>query len=92
MSVHKVQGMTINSLTICDIRKFWCSQQLYVAISRVTNEDKIQFLQPDDRPNGFLMTDLYDTIFKYGSIADNVMREGIRLYYHQEAESISVNS
>ena len=57
-SVHKVQGMTLKSVIVGDIRDFWCSQQLYVAISRVRSSEDILFIQPDNRTHGFTRDDL----------------------------------
>ena len=77
-SVHKVQGMTIDSIVVGDIRNFWCSQQLYVALSRVKSINDIKFLQPDDRPLGFTLEDLREQGKKRGKIEDAIFNYGLR--------------
>ena len=52
LTIHKVQGMTLDSLVVGGIDRFWNPQLLYVAISRVRNETSVQFLPSlvDDTP------------------------------------------
>ncbi len=45
-SVHKVQGMTLSKIVIGNLSNFWTTQQLYVALSRVRNEESISILRP----------------------------------------------
>ena len=44
LTIHKVQGLTLNKLIVGGVDRFWQPQLLYVALSRVRSEDHIKFL------------------------------------------------
>eukprot|EP00834_Sanchytrium_tribonematis_P004397 NODE_214_length_12495_cov_0.543078.p1 type:complete len:872 gc:universal NODE_214_length_12495_cov_0.543078:3806-1191(-) len=53
LTIHRVQGMTLNSIVVGNLRHFWLSQQLYVVISRVKSSSDIKFLRDEEFPEGY---------------------------------------
>ena len=63
LTIHKVQGMTLNNLVVGGIDRFWQPQLLYVALSRVRRESDIQFLPFLCSPDGYYTYDQINSLF-----------------------------